>query len=139
MINGTSRTAPRLALAMGDPCGISPELTAGLLQDADVVAAAQMIVIGDRRVLGLGEVHAGVRLNIPVVNNSDDALAATQTVFWDLGHLDPEETAVGEASLAGGQSAIANFRAAISLATEGLVDGVCFTPFNNTYKELIHR
>ncbi|MGI9522665.1 MAG: 4-hydroxythreonine-4-phosphate dehydrogenase PdxA [Hyphomicrobiaceae bacterium] len=138
MTDNQKWSAPRLALAMGDPSGISPELTAGLLDDAAVSAAAQMIVIGDRRVLGLGEAHAGVRLNIPVVGSADEALATAGTVFWDLGHLDPETTSVGEVSLAGGQSAITNFRSAIALARDGLVDGVCFTPFNKAAMRLAH-
>ena len=49
---------PVLALAMGDPCGISPELTAKIMMDAEVRAAADVIVIGDRRVLAEGETVA---------------------------------------------------------------------------------
>ena len=40
---------PIIALAMGDPAGISPELTAKLLALDDVVRKARIIVIGDRR------------------------------------------------------------------------------------------
>jgi 4-hydroxy-L-threonine phosphate dehydrogenase PdxA len=42
---------PTIALAMGDPAGISPELTARRLALDDVAAKARLVVIGDRRVL----------------------------------------------------------------------------------------
>ena len=47
----TNGTKPTLALAMGDPAGISPELTARLLALDEVRQQARLIVIGDRRVL----------------------------------------------------------------------------------------
>jgi 4-hydroxythreonine-4-phosphate dehydrogenase len=46
---------PTITLAMGDPAGISPELTAKLLALDDVAAKARLVVIGDRRVLDEGE------------------------------------------------------------------------------------
>ena len=41
---------PVIALAMGDPCGISPELTAKVVALDEVRKAARVVVIGDRRV-----------------------------------------------------------------------------------------
>jgi len=54
-----SRRKPVVALAMGDPAGISPELTAKLAALEEVRQAAALVVIGDRRVFGQG---ARVRL-----------------------------------------------------------------------------
>ena len=54
---------PRLAIAMGDPAGISPELLAKLLNQKDLLALAAVTVIGDRRVLALGEKAAGIALD----------------------------------------------------------------------------
>ena len=45
---------PIIALAMGDPAGISPELTAKLLVLDGVASKARLVVIGDRRVLDQG-------------------------------------------------------------------------------------
>ena len=58
---------PTIALAMGDPAGISPELTAKLLANDEVRAAARIIVFGDRRILDEGARIAGVTLDIAVV------------------------------------------------------------------------
>lgn len=51
---GTKEQRPVIALAMGDPAGISPELTARLLALADIRDAAHIIAIGDRRILNEG-------------------------------------------------------------------------------------
>ncbi len=137
MTSGDDR-CPTIALAIGDPCGISPELMAKLLADKAVRGAAHYIVIGDRRVLTLGEGHAGVELDLPLVTTEDAALNAATTVFWDQGNLDPDDIALGEVSRAGGGSALHNFRKAIDLARRRQVDAVCFTPFNKAAMRLAH-
>ena len=136
----TSRSdgRPTIALAIGDPCGISPELTAKVLADDAVQGAADYIVIGDRRVLSLGERHAGVTLDIPLVTSEEAAMAASATVFWEQGNLNPEDVALGEIALAGGKSALHNFRTAVDLARRGRVGAVCFTPFNKAAMRLAH-
>ena len=127
-----------IALAIGDPCGISPELTAKVLADEAVRDAARYIVIGDRRVLALGELHAGLSLDLPLVTCEDAALAAESTVFWDQANIDPDDIKLGEVSLAGGTSALHNFRTAVDLARRGLAGAVSFTPFNKAAMRLAH-
>jgi 4-hydroxy-L-threonine phosphate dehydrogenase PdxA len=48
---------PIIALAMGDPAGISPELTAKAIALPEIRAAAALVVIGDARVLAAGAAH----------------------------------------------------------------------------------
>ena len=52
---------PRVALAIGCPAGIAPELTARMLVDPDVTSACELIAIGDRRVIERGAEVAGVK------------------------------------------------------------------------------
>jgi len=133
----TDAAKPLLALAIGDPAGIGPELAAQLLADPDVRAAANYVVIGDSRVLRRGADVAGVQLDLPVIT-STDAIAPGQTVFLDLGHLDPDTIAVGVAAKAGGAFALENFRTGLRLAADGKVAGVCFTPFNKAAMRMAH-
>ncbi|GAB1582688.1 4-hydroxythreonine-4-phosphate dehydrogenase PdxA [Phyllobacterium phragmitis] len=122
---------PVLALAMGDPAGISPELTARILALPELLSAAHFVVIGDRRILEEGAAIAGVALDVDYRTPDDfSADMADRPVFVDLGHLDPADVTRGEATLAGGKFATENFRFALHLADQGRVDGVCFTPFN---------
>jgi hypothetical protein len=50
MDGGTRDAKPLIALAMGDPAGISPELTAKAIGLEEVHSRARLIVVGDRRV-----------------------------------------------------------------------------------------
>jgi len=107
---------PVIALAMGDPAGVSPELTAKLVALDDVRSAARVVVIGDRRVFDAGAKVAGAG------SSFDD--------FVDLKHLDPASIRRGVASREGGASALANYRHALRMVAEGKARAACFTPFN---------
>lgn len=128
---------PLLALAIGDPAGIGPELAARLVADSDVRSAANLVVIGDARVLRQGAEVAGVRIDLPVVSSAD-AVASDRSVLLDLGHLDPATIQVGVAARAGGAFALENFRTGLKLAAAGKVGGVCFTPFNKAAMRMAH-
>lgn len=121
---------PLIALAMGDPAGVSPELTAKLLADDDVRQAAKIVVFGDRRILDGGAAVAGVKLDIDVVAPGSTYDASQRPVLIDLGHLAPENVKPGQATPEGGAFALENFRRALLMAKEGTADAVCFTPFN---------
>ncbi len=133
-INGAAELKglrPVIALAMGDPAGISPELTARLLALGDVREAAHIIAVGDRRVLEEGAKVAGVSLEVEAVSlETLDKAGASRHAFIDLAHLDPVNVIRGEATLAGGAFATRNFRVALELANAGKANAVCFTPFN---------
>jgi 4-hydroxythreonine-4-phosphate dehydrogenase len=123
-MDSASRARPVIALAMGDPCGISPELTAKVVALDEVRNAARVIVIGDRRVF-----DEGVRVA---------KTSAEPEQFVDLQHLDPSTVQRGVASKAGGASALANYRHALRMAADGKADAVCFTPFNKQAMRLAH-
>jgi len=128
---GTKERRPVIALAMGDPAGISPELTARLLALSDIREAAHIVAIGDRRILDDGAKVAGVALDLePSSLETLDKAGTSRHVFVDLVHLDPADVVRGEATLSGGAFATRNFRTALELARAGKADAVCFTPFN---------
>ena len=117
---------------MGDPAGISPELTARLLVSNDVAANATLIVFGDRRVLDKGAEVAGISLDLDVVMRETDAVATSgeRHVLVDLANLDPADVPPATASAIGGAFASENFRRALLFVSAGKADTVCFTPFN---------
>jgi 4-hydroxythreonine-4-phosphate dehydrogenase len=128
---------PLIALAMGDPAGISSELTARLVASGRIASAARLVVIGDRRILEQGAKSAGLALAIESVSG-DDIGPADTPVLIDLGKLDPQDVSLGEATLTGGRFAVENFKAALTLADRREVDGVCYTPFNKKAMRLAH-
>ncbi|MAM56552.1 MAG: 4-hydroxythreonine-4-phosphate dehydrogenase [Salinicola sp.] len=122
---------PVIALAMGDPAGISPELTARLAADDTVNRAVRLVIIGDRRIFDEGARIAGLSPPLHVVDGQSPLEGlATAPAFLDLANLALEAVDQGQATPAGGEFASANFRRALALANEGQVDAVCFTPFN---------
>lgn len=122
---------PLVALAMGDPAGISPELTAKLLAESDIRARCRLVVIGDRRIFDEGARIAGVKPELtPVEQGADLRAAKGDALFVDLRHLALAEVEPKTATLAGGRFALANYRHALELGRDARVDAVCFTPFN---------
>ncbi len=118
---------PTIALAIGDPAGIGVELTARLIADPEIRAAANVIVVGDRRVLEQGHRQAGLA---PDFDIAATPAPGPRPVLLDLGHLDPAAIKPGVAQSAGGAFALRNYQVALELARDGKADAVCFTPFN---------
>ena len=128
--SATATRRPTIALAMGDPAGVSPELTAKLLCLEEVRAAANIVVFGDRRILEEGAKVAGLTLDVSYVSPEADFDATLRPVVIDLKHLSPSDVKRGEATAEGGAFALENFRRALVMAQQGKADAVCFTPFN---------
>lgn len=116
---------------MGDPAGISPELLARLLAEADILPLATFVIFGDARVLDMGGKVAGL---VPDVTRakSEDELPTGQgrPILVDLANLELDGVTVGKATLAGGKFATGNFRRALQFAASGRADALFFTPFN---------
>jgi 4-hydroxythreonine-4-phosphate dehydrogenase len=129
---------PIIAVAMGDPAGISPEIAAKLLATDAVRNAADIVVFGDRRVLEAGAKVARLALDIDVVTDAADVRSGGRPVLIDLQSLDPATIELGQATAAGGQFAIRNFLAALAHAKAGKAQAVFFTPFNKKAMRLAH-
>lgn len=127
----TTPARPTLALAMGDPSGISLELAAKLLADDEARSFADYIVVGDLRALAEGAQVAGVTLDLPTWRRGDTDIDLTKgAVVADLGHLDQSGVTRGQSSEAGGNFAMANFRTVLRMGAKGAADAATFTPFN---------
>ena len=127
---------PRIGLIMGDPCGIGPELTAKLLNDADVRARAEILVVGDHRILLEGEGIAGCSINVHLVDDANDATFEDDIpVVLDTPKLSARGVAVGKVSREGGKWSLDCLAAGLALASDKHIDGFCFAPLN---KEAMH-
>ncbi|MDB5592149.1 4-hydroxythreonine-4-phosphate dehydrogenase PdxA, partial [Enterovirga sp.] len=134
-----SSPRPTIALAIGDPAGIGPELAARMVADPEVRAAASLLVVGDARVLARAAQQAGIELDMAVTGPDAPAPAGERPLLRDLGHLDPADIRPGVASAAGGRFALENYRTCLELAKSGRADAVCFTPFNKAAMKLAHQ
>jgi 4-hydroxythreonine-4-phosphate dehydrogenase len=124
-VQATPEQRPTIALAIGDPAGISPELTAKVVALDEVRDAARVVVIGDRRVFDEGAKIAGVKIH--------------DLEFQDLPLPQPSKIQKGVPSKEGGQSALANYRHALRMVADGKAQAVCFTPFNKQAMKLADK
>ena len=109
-----------LAVTMGDPAGVGPEVTVKALAAPDLYAIARPLVIGDARVLREAARVSGVAAEIRDVTVPDDgAYQAGQIDVLDLANLDPAEWAWGKLSAACGQAAMDYIYRAMELTGTG--------------------
>jgi 4-hydroxy-L-threonine phosphate dehydrogenase PdxA len=90
---------PVIGLMLGDATGIGPEISAKLLTSGVTSNLANVVVIGDKRVLDLGIRNAGVQLGYRTVP-SVDAIRwpSEQLPLLDLGNVDPARFPQGTSS-----------------------------------------
>ena len=137
--SSTTSEKPRVAFAMGDPAGISPELAAKLIAAEEFRTGANLVIFGDMRILAQGAKVAGVDVDVEVVSSEDEVPeGATRPVFVDLKNLSLDQVTPATATLEGGLFATENFRRALLLARSGRADAVFFTPFNKKAMRLAY-
>src|SRR5687768_9014460 len=122
---------PVIGLMLGDVTGIGPEISARLLASGVASEAANVVVIGDKRVLDLGIRNAGVELGYREVP-SVDAIRwpSEQLPVVDLGNIDPAKFPQGVSSPESGKLTGDTLKLMIDLALAGKLDGICFAPLN---------
>jgi 4-hydroxythreonine-4-phosphate dehydrogenase len=129
---------PTLAHVIGCPAGIAPELTAHMVADAALNAAARLIVIGDARILAYGAKTTGHKIDLPMIGENDAVPEGEGAVLINLPRLDPADLKPGQLQKPAGEAAMANFRKALALAKDGTVDAVTFSPFNKASMRLAY-
>src|SRR5687767_7314833 len=122
---------PLIGLMLGDVTGIGPEISAKLLASGAATEAANVVVIGDKRVLDLGIRNAGVKLGYRVVPSVDAIRFPREDVpLVDLGNIDPARLQRGAVSSESGRLTGETLKHMIDLALAGKLDGICFAPLN---------
>jgi len=122
---------PTLLLTTGDPTGIGPEMTARILAEGHVRDIADIVVLGDRRILEMGMTQAGVSFDIASIDGLGDADHASEPVpMIDLGNMDPATVTLGKPDPAVGAKVGATLKAAVDMARAGQVHGICFAPLH---------
>jgi 4-hydroxythreonine-4-phosphate dehydrogenase len=122
---------PVIGLMLGDVTGIGPEISAKLLASGTANELANVVVIGDKRVLDLGIKNAGVKLGYRTVSSVDEIRwPSEQLPVVDLGNVDPARFPQGTSSAESGKLTGDTLKFMIDLALAGKLDGICFAPLN---------
>jgi 4-hydroxythreonine-4-phosphate dehydrogenase len=116
---------------LGDVTGIGPELIVKLLADPATRQQADIVVIGDERVLQLGMKDAGQRIAYTRVARLAEAdLQGDAVPFIDLGNVDPARYERGKMNPESGRLCGETLKVLTDLALAGRIDGVCFAPLH---------
>jgi 4-hydroxythreonine-4-phosphate dehydrogenase len=122
---------PTVAVLLGDPTGIGPELVAKLLAGSEPREGANVLVVGDRRIFEMGQQVAGLRVPYRVVNRLEEARFDTGDVqLLEVPGVPPGEVTVGRLSAQAGKSVLDTMTSALRLARDGKLDAITFAPLN---------
>lgn len=128
----SSPRPPRIAITLGDPAGIGPEICLRLLNDAALAHMCTPIVFGDAGVLRRVADTLKLPFTAPVV--TELGTATTPTVL-NLSCVDAAAITPGQVDARCGDAAFRYVIAAIEAGLAGRVDAVATAPLN---KEAMH-
>ena len=129
-----SRKLPRIAITMGDPSGIGPEIIVRGLSSGKWKKFCQPLVIGSPLAL-LRETEA-LNINIDFIVQDTGMHRSVQeegvSVFPGEIDLGEEDILYGNLSAKGAQAVINWIQVAVSLAHTGEAEAICTAPINKT-------
>ncbi len=120
---------PRVAIALGDPAGIGPEIALKTALDSRVRAIAQPVLVGDFSALTLHAKLCGIPMPI-------DTFASASEVQWREGrvpliarsHFATDKLELGQIRPQHGRAALDSAGCAIQAALDGHIDAVVAAP-----------
>ena len=123
---------PLIAIPMGDPAGIGPEIVLKTVADEETQRTARCIVVGSRKVFEYAMNYPGSpRLEINVVKTPEDGKYEPGVLYLiDLDNIDMAQFRVGEVNGMCGRAAYEYIAKSIELANARIVDAVSTTPIN---------
>lgn len=129
----STSSLPIVALTLGDPAGIGPELIAKLLARPDATMHANIVVIGDPWLWEDGQRIARVRVDVEPIAALTDTRFRPSTLrpaFVAVDTVDRALVVRGEARAVGGRSVLQVLDRCMDATLAGDVDAICFAPLN---------
>jgi len=127
---------PVIAVPVGDPAGIGPEIVAKACAQKSVSDAADIIVIGDRQIMKKAIEITHTDLTVNVVDRPADGKYLPGILnLIDLANIDQSRFSYGAVQAMCGKAAFEYIQKSIELAMAKEADAVATTPIN---KEALH-
>ncbi len=122
---------PFIAVPIGDPAGVGPEIVVKAIGTKKVTDAANVVVVGDKAVVEQAKDIVGVNVKIHCIEKPGDGNYAEGILnLIDLNKIDTREFEFGKVNGACGKAAFAYIEKSIELTMNGDVDAVATTPIN---------
>ncbi len=120
-----------LAVTMGDPAGIGPEIAAKAFSDPTVYGKCCPVLVGNAGSMAKALILTGLNLRIHVIETIDQAVFQTGIVdLIDIPAENADEIGYGQISALAGDLAFKAVRKAIELAMAGEVNGTVTGPIH---------
>lgn len=117
-----------MAVTLGDPAGIGPEVIAKLLSNTRNIQNADIFLLADKSELdGAIKAAGGVEVPISPTPGPDGVQILDDVSALAFGFIPAQQT-----SKAAGQRTIHQLRRAVELARNGQVDAIVFAPLNKS-------
>ena len=127
---------PMIAVTLGDPAGIGPEIIAKTLADPETYKICNPLVVGESHAMQMGIDIAGQSLKINSIEEPEEAIFSHGTIdLIDLKNLDPTKIEMGKPAAMTGAASVHYVIHAADLALAGKVDAIVTAPLN---KEAMH-
>ena len=129
---------PRIAVTMGDPAGIGPEICLRLINDASVAEICSPVIFGDASVLRRVAGQLALPFTAPVLSKQDwptQSQEIKEPSVLDLGCIDGATVTPGQMDARCGEAAFQYVLAAIAAGLASEVVAVATGPIN---KEALH-
>ena len=125
-----------IAILLGDPSGIGPELVSKLLTEK-ITDSANLVVIGEKNILEDGNKISGSSQNLKYVDNFDQInFEEGNKFFLDISDGKNHSYKLSECSKESGESVLSALNLALELAKENKIHAINFGPFNKTSLKL---
>ncbi len=128
-------TRPTIAITMGDPAGIGPEVIMKALGTAQAQALCNMLVIGDAGRLRQAGKIVGSALDVDSLADAKDANYGSKNVQCVDLKIVPEDLPFGQMSPVAGEAAYRYIEKAVRVVQAGQAEGICTAPLS---KEALH-
>ena len=131
-----TQTKANIALLLGDPAGIGPELISKLLKE-EVTNKANIVVIGEKKILENGNNVTGNSHQLEIVEDFDQIdFNKSNRFLLDISKGKNHKYKIAEPSKESGESVLEALDLALNLAKEKKIDAINFAPMNKTSLKL---
>jgi 4-hydroxythreonine-4-phosphate dehydrogenase len=124
---------PVIAVTLGDPAGIGPELVARLLARRETLDAANVVLVGDPWLWADGQQVAGIEVATDRVDTLAEVRSrpdTTRPAFLAMDTVEPQQVVRSQSDAPGGASVLRVLDRCMDAALARQIDGICFAPLN---------
>ncbi|ABZ85201.1 4-hydroxythreonine-4-phosphate dehydrogenase [Heliomicrobium modesticaldum Ice1] len=122
---------PIIAIPMGDPAGVGPEIVVKALANEEMYRIARPLVIGDAGVLRQAMAFCGLELAVHTVTEPAMGKFEPGVIdLIDLANVELKQLKMGAVQAMAGNAAYECIEKSVSLAMAGQVDAIATTPIN---------